>query len=312
MLRKMRPPNYEHVANCYEGGAAARGVRSILVVLALLAAGCAAPAEDDADVLATFYPLAWAAERLAGDNATVGTLVPAGIEPHDWEPAPTDVARLGRAALVVKQGAGFEPWLDGVLANLGERAPRVVDTTANVTLAEGHDADEPYDPHTWLDPVLFARQARSIQDALADALPDHRAAIEERGNLLAADLDALDASYRDGLAQCEARVIIANHDAYGYLARRYGFEVIAISGLSPEAEPSPQDVARAVDAAREHNVTIVFFEELVSPRVAEVVASEVGAQTRVLSPAESPPEQGDYLTLMRTNLLNLREAMRCT
>lgn len=297
-------------------------MRAILVFAALLVAGCASPSPaSDADVLATFYPLAWATERIASENVTVATLVPAGIEPHDWEPVPSDVARVQDAKLVVTQGAGFEPWFDGILANLGEDAPSVADTTARIALVqervenpgEGAPEEGPrYDTHTWLDPALLSQQADAIEEALVTAFPDEEPILRASAAVLAEDLDGLRQEYARGLASCETRVIIANHDAYSYLARRFDFEVVAISGLSPEAEPSPDAVARAVDVAREQNITIIFFEELVSPRVAEVVASEVGAQTRVLSPIESAPAVGDYLSLMRENLVGLREAMRCT
>ena len=301
-------------------------MRIALLAVALLLPGCSAPSTpEEAEVLATFYPLAWAAERLAGDNISVGTLVPGGIEPHDWEPVPADVARVGDAKLVLTQGAGFEPWLDGILANLGERAPRVVDTTAELALVEGEEehageaaaAEEEeegphYDPHTWLDPRLFGQQIDAIGQALVETYASEEGTIRANAAALKADLDALHAEYRDGLAACQTRVVIANHDAYSYLASSYDFEVVAISGLSPEAEPSPDAIAHAIDVARDHNITIVFFEELVSPRVAEVVAQEVGAQTRVLSPIEGAPPSGDYLTLMRENLVGLREAMRCT
>lgn len=290
--------------NIMNGRRFAMAMRTLLVASAILLAGCATPS-DDTDVVATFYPLAWATQQIANANVTVGTLVPEGVEPHDWEPTPSDIGRLGNARLVVTQGAGFEPWLDGLLANLGPDAPRVVDTTANASLVDA-------DPHTWLDPLRFAQQARAIAEALVRAFPEHVASFRAREADLVANLRALDADLREGLAACETRVIIANHDAYGYLARRYAFEVVAISGLSPEVEPSPEDVARAVDAAREYNVSIIFFEELVSPRVADVVAREVGAQTRVLSPLESKPDEGDYFTRMEANLANLREAMRCT
>jgi len=292
-----------------------------LAALGLLA-GCIAPTSSpDAEVLATFYPLAYAAERLAGNNVTTGTLVPGGVEPHDWEPAPADVVRLGKARLVLTQGGGFEPWLDGLLANFGGEAPRVLVTTSTIALAaheheegeeeeEGHDGE--LDPHTWLAPHLFERQVQIMEGALAAEWPEHADAIRARGAAFLAELAALADEYETGLATCEARVIVANHDAYGYLAREYRFEVVALSGLSPEAEPDPATLAAAIDLAREHNLTIIFFEELVSPRVAQIVADEVGAQTRVLSPIESRPPSGDYLTLSRENLTNLREAMRCT
>lgn len=298
-------------------------MRPHALVAALLLAGCATTAAPDADVLATFYPLAYAAERLAGDNLTAGTLVPGGVEPHDWEPAPADVARLGAARLVLTQGGGFEPWLDGLVAGLGEQKPRIVTTTSTIALsadehAEGeteggaHEGEEELDPHTWLAPHLYERQVQVVESALASEWPEHAEAISARGAALRAELSALAIEYESGLETCEARVVIANHDAYGYLSREYDFEVVALSGLSPEAEPDPATLAAAIDVAREHNLTIIFFEELVSPRVAQIVAEEVGAQTRVLSPIESRPASGDHLTLARENLANLREAMRCT
>lgn len=296
-------------------------MRSALV-LALLAvpllAGCA-ETPSPPDVMATFYPLGFLAERMVNGTLRVELMVPAGIEPHDWEPTPTDVTRAAGAKMFLAQGAGFEPWLDGILASLGEQRPPLAYMTSNLALREGADEDGATrpDPHTWLDPALFAEQATLAEDALAAAFPASASEIATSAAALRAELAALDADFASGLSSCETRTIIANHDAYGYLAARHGFDVVAISGLSPEAEPSPEDLARAIDAAREHNATIIFFEELVTPAVAEVVAREVGAQTRVLSPVEGLTSEQraageDYLTLMRANLASLREAMRCT
>lgn len=287
-----------------------------LLAVALLAAplaGCSSPSDAPApDVLATFYPLEFLASRVAGGNVTVGALVPSGVEPHDWEPSPGDAVRAAGARVVLSQGAGFEPWLGSLLENARSGAT-VVQTTEGLAVRRDEGGT---DPHTWLDPSLFAQQARNVEDALAAAFPEHAAAFRERGAALRADLGRLDEDFEAGLSSCELRVVIANHDAYSYMAARYGFEVVSISGLSPESEPSPEALAHAVDVAREHNVTIIFFEELVSPRVAQVVADEVGATTRVLSPVEGLDEDAraegeDYVTLMRENLAGLREAMRC-
>ena len=290
-------------------------MRAPLLAAALAAcalAGCSTPAEPSADVLATFYPLEFVASRIAGGNVTVAALVPAGVEPHDWEPSPGDAVRVSGAKVIVAQGAGFEPWLSGLLENARGGA-EVVETTQGLPLRA---ADEGVDPHTWLDPTLLAEQSRRVEDALAARFPEHAEAFRERGAALREDLGRLHAEFEAGLASCALDVIIANHDAYGYLAARYNFTVVSISGLSPEAEPSPEALAHAIDVAREHNVTVVFFEELASPRVAQVVAEEVGASTRVLSPVEGLDEDAraageDYVSLMRENLAGLREAMRC-
>ncbi|HWH07926.1 MAG TPA: zinc ABC transporter substrate-binding protein, partial [Candidatus Thermoplasmatota archaeon] len=227
-----------------------------------------------------------------------------------------DAVRAAGAKVLLSQGAGFEPWLAGLLAN-ADGGARVVDTTAGLPLRQGEGEDAGgADPHTWLDPVLFAQQSRRVEEAMAAAFPEHAEAFRTRGEALRDDLARLDADFEAGLAGCELGLVIANHDAYGYLAARYRFEVVAISGLSPEAEPSPEALAHAVDVARRHNVTVIFFEELASPRVAQVVAQEVGASTRVLSPVEGLDDEAraqgkDYVTLMRENLAGLREAMRC-
>ncbi len=294
------------------------GALLTLILLSPALAGCLGSADEAPDVLATFYPLAFLAERIGGDNVTVGTLVPTGVEPHDWEPSPRDLAHYAKAKVVLAQGIDFEPWLAGVRSQL--TTDTTVITTSEVTVrTETRPDGTPgsADPHTWLDPVTFQVQAHAVERALATAFPEHAAAFATRTQALVADLDAVHLEFQQGLETCETRFIIATHDAYGYLSDRYDIEVNAISGLTPEAEPDPRTIADLVDLAREHNVTIIYFEELVSDRVARIIAEEVGAQTRVLSPiegltSEASSEGADYVTLMRDNLANLREGMRCT
>lgn len=268
---------------------------SLAAVLLLSAlAGCTSPSSEDPDVVATFYPLTFATERIAGDDLRVGTLVPAGVEPHDWEPIPSDVAQLAGATVLVQQGAGFEPWLDGLVANLGPDAPRVVDSTEGLDLATSEDPEEPgLDPHTWLDPRLYSRQTERILTALGEEFPAHADAMRERAATLREELSTLDGEMETGLATCEIDIIIANHDAYGYLARRYGFEVEAISGLSPEAEPSPQDLDRVIQVAREHNISIIYLRGAREPsRGRGRRGGSQGADARALSHRERDGREG--------------------
>lgn len=306
-----------------------RALATVAVLLLLPLAGCSAPATERADVVASFYPLEFLARRIGGEDATVSTIVEAGVEPHDYEPTPSDVVAVAGAKVVLLQGAGFEGWLDTVK----EKAPDAtyVVTTDGIDLREGGDAHAeeegheeeeeadheedgaPRDPHTWLDPVLFADQARAVEAALATAMPEHAIAFRARADALVAELDALDREYEAGLADCDLRVIVTAHSAFGYMAERYRFEMVAVS-LDPEAEPTPDRLRDVVDEVRERNVTIVYFEELVSPKVAEAIARETGAATRVLSPIEGiPPEEtgADYMSKMRDDLVGLREGMRC-
>jgi zinc transport system substrate-binding protein len=161
------------------------------------------------------------------------------------------------------------------------------------------------DPHVWLDPLLFARIGTKIG-----------AALRRPSSGFVADMRKLDEAYRGGLRDCKRREIVTSHAAFGYLAARYGLEQVAITGLAPESEPSPQQLAHVVEVVRRTHATTVFFETLVSPRLAETVAREVGARTAVLDPIEglTPDEQkrgDDYLTLMRRNLVALRKALAC-
>jgi zinc transport system substrate-binding protein len=164
--------------------------------------------------------------------------------------------------------------------------------------------------------MIFARTARNVEDALATTFPEHAAAFHARAASLAANLTQLDNDYAAGLAHCDVRFVVTNHAAFAYMGARYNFTMIAISGLDPEAEPTPETVQRVVDEVRAHNVTVVFFEDLVSPRVAETVAREAHATTRVLSPIEGilpddAAKGADYVTRMREDLAALKDGMRC-
>ncbi len=271
------------------------------VVLALPACSSStAAAPDRLDVVAAFYPLQFLAERVGGDAVRVQSLTPAGAEPHDLELTPRQTAALQEAD-VVAYLRDLQPQVDAALAN-GTGARRV-DAAAVTPLERG-------DPHVWLDPLRMRDLAGAVADALATgpAAADVRA----RADRLRAELTELDAAYRRGLADCARRDLVTSHESFGYLARRYGLRQIGITGLSPEAEPTPRQFAEILTYARERDVTTVFFEEAVSPKTVQVLADELGAEARVLSPLETPPAAGDYLTAMRANLDALRAALSCS
>lgn len=292
--------------------------RALAFVLCLFAAGCAAPApEESQDVVASFYPLEYLARRIAQPDVNVSGIVPAGVEPHDYEPTTGDARRVADAKVLVIQGAGFEGWLDDVTQGEG---PAVLVATKGLELRDNPDVEEseelPVDPHTWLDPVLMVTMARNIEEGLSAAYPEHAPAFRARVATLVEDLEELHAQFEAGLAECEVRVIVTNHAAFGYLTARYDIEMIAISGLEPEAEPGPATLQRVIEEVRRHGLTVVFFEDLVSPKVAEAVAREANATARVLSPIEGiPPEDvaagADYMSRMRDDLAALRDGMRC-
>ena len=182
---------------------------------------------------------------------------------------------------------------------------------------EGEHADEAHgehgsgDPHVWLDPVRLGAVAAALAERLADLDPDGAEGYRERAAALQRELAALDDELRTGLASCERRQVVTSHDAFGYLTDAYGLEQVPVAGLSPDDEASPRRLAEVAAQAEREGVTTVFFEELVSPKVAESLAREVGARAEVLSPLEGAPEEGDYLSAMRANLAALRAALDC-
>jgi zinc transport system substrate-binding protein len=258
---------------------------------ASLLAGCGSGSGGGRrSVVAAFYPLAYAAERIGGRAYNVRNLTPSGAEPHDLELTPRTIGDIEKAEVVLYLGHGFQP---AVAKAAREGRGTAVDLLAGMPL---HGSD----PHVWLDPVLFARIARKVASVL------HRPAAS-----LLSDLRRLDGDYRRGLRNCARREIVTSHEAFGYLAQRYGLEQVAITGITPESEPSPQRLAQVIRIVRKTHATTVFFETLVSPRLAKTVAHDAGAHTAVLDPIEGARAGETYLTLMRENLSALRKALAC-
>lgn len=296
--------------------------RVLSLLLVLLLAGCtgaeqSAPVPQEGEqrllVLASFYTMADFAGKVAGERAEVINLLPAGGDPHDWEPSAKDMAKLEQADLLVINGTGFEHWVQDVVPTLANQALTVVDTTAPLALPEAQSGQE-QDPHVWLSPVWASAQLGVIRDALVQADPQGSA--EYNANCEAAQVAfaALDSEYRTALAALPKKEIVVAHAAFGYLCEEYGLTQLAVSGLSPEGEPDPAQMADVIRYATDHQVRVIFFERAASAKVAETIAREIGATTAVLDPLENldPAEQaagGDYCTVMRENLQQLKAAL---
>ncbi len=277
-----------------------------LLLVLVLGTGCAGDEPDQRPtVVAAFYPLAWAAEQIGGDSIDVVNLTPPGAEPHDVELTPRDVEKIQNADLVLYLGSGFQPALEHAVE--GRSGPSL-DLLDGQKLLTGADEEQgAYDPHVWLDPSRFAAMVTLIGAQLH---------LEPAAARLVAKLEALDSELADGLAHCRRHEIVTSHAAFGYLAKRYGLKQLALTGLSPEAEPSPRDLEALVDEVKQTDATTVFFETLVSSKLADTVAREAGAKTAVLDPLEGLTEDEvaageDYFSVMRGNLAILRAALQC-
>lgn len=307
--------------------------------LSVVLTGCGA--DDDGageggrlTVVAGFYPLAYVAEQVGGDAVEVTNLTSAGVEPHDLELTPRQVGKIVDADLVLTL-SGFQPAVDDAIAqneparilDVGEVVPADLDAPdrdhdegdadgdhSSDDHAEGSDEAPAADPHVWLDPTRLAAVASAVADSLADIDPANASAYRLRATDLSDRLGDLDAKYAQGLATCERREFVTSHAAFGYLAARYDLRQIPISGISPEAEPSPARIQEIHAAVRNHRITTIFFETLVSPDLAEAIARDTGATTAVLDPIEGIQDAAhdDYFTVMEANLSALRKALSCT
>ena len=339
------------------------------------------PAAEKLEIKTSFYPMYEFTRHVAGELANVENLVPAGMEPHDWEPTPQDMAAITEADVLVYNGAGMEGWVDQVLESATGKGLKAIEASQGLEIvegAEGHEhahGDEAHedgehaheegehtdeegdhvheegehtheegdhvheesehaheesehahddsghhhdhgglDPHVWLSPALAIEEVRNIEKGLSAAAPQYADQFKANADAYAAELEALDKEFAATLKNSKRKDFITQHAAFGYLAKQYGLTQVPIAGLSPEQEPSAAQMAEIVQFAKEHNVKTIFFETLVSSKVADTIASEIGAKSAVLNPIEGLTEEDlakglDYIGVMRQNLQALKAAL---
>ena len=248
-------------------------------------------------VAATIYPLWEFANTIAGSDAQVELLLPPGADPHHWEPTARDIVKLVEAQVIICQGLSFEPW---------------VAKSASAAAIVQEAVPESDDPHFWLDPLLAKEVAEKITAALVKADTANARKYEERGQALAAKLDQLHEEYTRELADVKIRTFITTHQAFDYLGKRYNLNPVALKGVHAEGEPRPGDLMRITQLAKKEGVKVIFKEPHESPRLAEVIAEEIGGEVRELHPigALTARDEGeDYFSLMRRNLKELKAAL---
>lgn len=280
-------------------------------------------------IAASFYPLAYLAEQVGGANVSVSQVTPGGVEPHEYEPSPQQLAAVHEAKVFLMNGSGVDGWGDKIIEELKQNGivtVRMTDTIAAMGGFNEEGEEDPIhpssedanaqDPHIWLDPVLVKQEVMLIRDAFIEADPSHADAYRANADQLMQKLSALDSAYRSGLADCVQTFIVTSHNAFRYMAKEYGFQSLAIAGINAEEEPSSKRVAELADLAKAKGIKYIFFETLLSPKLAETVAKEIGAQSLVLNPiegltADDVAQGSDYFSVMQENLQNLRIAMQC-
>lgn len=285
------------------------------IALAGSIAGCAgigSASDEDGKpkVVAAFYPLVFVAEQVGGPEVTVTNLTTPGVEPHDLELTPRQVAAIAKADLVVYL-KGFQPAVDEAVE---QNASRTLEVSSVVPLTGTPGSGTGRDPHFWLDPTKLAQLVDPVSEQLAAVDAAHADAFAVRAKALKARLAELDAEYRSGLASCARTEIVTAHAAFGYLAERYQLEQIPIAGVSPDQEPAPHRIRQIQELVQQRGITTIFFERLLSADLADTIARDTGASTGLLDPIEGITDTAtnDYFTVMRANLAALRKALSCT
>ncbi|MDD2574579.1 MAG: metal ABC transporter substrate-binding protein [Bacillota bacterium] len=305
----------------------------LFLAVLLLATGCAGNINRHSRIVedlrrpvvyASIYPMYDFAKNIGGNRIDLRMVVSAGADPHDWEPTAKLMVELDKADVFIYNGVGMEPWADNLIASLTGSGPLVVEASKGIDLLKHGSADEShhnhshtsfgYDPHVWLDPERAVKQAENIMHALIEVDCDNEVYYRANFQGFLEKLQELDTLYSKTLSRLDKREIVVTHAAFGYLADRYGLEQISVTGLNPREEPSAAQLVALTDLLRKRDIGYIFFETLTSPKLAAVLADEVGAKTKVLNPigglTKQQMDEGlDYLSAMRQNLDTLKEVL---
>lgn len=324
-------------------------ITAMIIAMAIVAVGCNISPNNgevvDADftndiakikVITSFYPLYDFTKKIGGEHVDAVNLIPAGVDSHDWTPTFQDMARINNADVLIYNGLGFEGWIDSFLGSLDPSSMVLpVEASQGIQLVEwlghGHDDDHEhhqdehdqnhdhqhgeYDPHVWLSPLQAKSMAENIKNALIEVDVDNEVDYTANYEVLIAQLDELHKQFTEVTSNATRKDIVVSHEAYGYLTRDYGLNQIGVMGLSPSAEPTPQTMKHITDFVRENNIRYILFEELVTSRIAETLASEAGIETLTFNPLEGLTEQQaqageDYFSIMHNNLTTLKKALQ--
>ncbi|MEK5380022.1 metal ABC transporter substrate-binding protein [Niallia sp. FSL W8-0635] len=327
---------------------------SMMLLAVLIIAACG-KGENDASggaskeklqIMTTFYPMYEFTKNIAGDKADVKLLIPSNQEPHGWEPTPKDIANVQSSDLFVFNSVYMETFVDTIKSAVDNKETVFVEASKGITLKEGitdehdheseeaghdhegeeadhdheseeaeHEHSHEKDPHVWLSPALAIKEVETITASLIEADPDNKETYQQNSEAYIAKLSALDQQYKDSLSKVEKKEMITQHAAFGYLASEYGLTQVPIAGLSPEQEPNAQRLAELKDFAKEHDISVIYFEETASKKVADTLATEIGAKTEVLSTLEVLSKEDednglDYIKVMERNLEKIVQAQQ--
>ncbi|SHI76583.1 metal ABC transporter substrate-binding protein [Lutispora thermophila] len=277
-------------------------------------------------IFTSFYPMYFIAKEIAQDKAEIINMIPAGVEPHDWEPTLKTMAQLQESDIFIYNGAGMERWVDRVIENMDTERSKIVEASKGIELISGEEDHEDedhedehdhgnYDPHVWVSPMNLKKQALNVLNALIEKDGSNEDYYRANYNNLISRLDALDNDIREASKSFKTNIIVTSHEAFGYFAKEYNLKQIPIRGISPQQEPSPAKIAEIVKLCRENNIKYIFVEKFVNPKYSETIANEIDGEVLTLNAVHGLTQEEmdkgmDYITIMYENLENLKKALQ--
>ena len=302
-----------------------------VMIGALLFAACGntnkeADKKEDLTIVTTFYPIYDFTKEIVGDEGNVKLLIPAGTEPHDFEPSAKERAEISDADVFVYNSSDMEFFVDSLKDSVDSKQTLMIEAAKGIDRLESQEADEheeseeghdhahEYDPHVWLDPVLAIKEVRTIAGELGEKYPDKKEIFTKNADAYIKKLEALDQKYSEELKNATNRTFVTQHAAFAYLANQYNLEQVAISGVSPDQEPTPSRLAELKEFVKKNNIKVIYFEENASSKVAETLSNETGVKLAVLNPLESLTNEQikageNYISVMEKNLEALKESI---
>ena len=313
----------------------------LLLLVGISACGKQEAEKEDGklEIVTSFYPMYDFTKNVAKDKANVSMLIDGGVESHDYEPSAKDMAKIQNADVFVYNSNEMETWVETVLENIDTSKVKVIEASKGIELLkgseshngedhdehadeeehEGHDHDHGhshvFDPHVWLDPLLVKKEVRTISEALIEIDSKNKDYYEKNTTEYLSKLDKLNDDYVAAFEGAKSRKFVTQHTAFSYLANQYGLEQVAISGLSPDQEPTPKELKGIQDLVKKENINVIYTESSASEKIAKTIADATEAELAVLNPMESVSKKdrengADYLSIMAENLEALKLSIK--
>ncbi len=279
-------------------------------------------------IVTSLFPLYDFAKEITKDKATVTMLLPPGLESHSFELKPADIVALNSAGVFIFTNIHMEPWVDDILKGISSHDLVIIDSSKGIKLAgqrhaHAHDNDKKHkhgnvDPHVWLDFSNALIMIDNILEGLSKKDPANAGFYEQNARNYKKRITDLDEKFSRTITSCDKRIFVSGgHLSFSYLASRYGLKYIsAFEGFSPDAEPSPRQLSKIIKTMKQHGLKHIFYEELLTPRVAKTIQMETGASLLLLHAAHNISKNElaageSFISLMEKNLANLTEGLQC-